>query len=89
MEIVMLRKRHIATAALGMCGVIVIAPTFVARQALAAAPKCVNKANKYVACTGKLSGQEQRKKSRFDAFLKIEGIKGETEARRGPRQRAR
>jgi hypothetical protein len=85
----MLRKLHIATAALGMFGVIVIMPAVVARQALAAAPKCLNKANRYVACTGKLKDQTQRKKSQFDAFLKIEGIKGETEARRGPRLRAR
>jgi len=36
----MLRKRHVATAALGMCSVIMITPAFVAGQALAAAPKC-------------------------------------------------
>jgi hypothetical protein len=56
---------------------------------MADTPKCLNKANKHVACTDKLRAETPRKKSQFDAFLKIEGINGETEARRGPRMRAR
>ena len=84
----MLRRLHVATAALVMCSVVMIAPAFLARQALAAGPKCLNEANKYVACTDKLSGQTQTQKSR-DGFARIEGIKGETETRRKPRLRAR
>jgi hypothetical protein len=64
MEIIMLRRRHIATAALGMCSVIMITPAFVAGRALAAAPKCLNKANKYVACTDKLRATPTRKKAK-------------------------
>jgi hypothetical protein len=89
MEIIMLRKLLVATAALGTFGVIIASPGVVAPRALAAGPKCLNKANKYVACTDKLASKTQRKKSQFDALPKIEGIKGETEARRGPRLRAR
>lgn len=34
-----------------------------------------------------LKAKTQRKKSQFDAFLKVKGINGENEARRGPRLR--
>ena len=85
----MLRKLLIAMAALGTFGVIVATPALVARQALAAGPKCLNKANKYAACTDKVRAKTQRKKSQLDALPRIKGIESETEARRGPRLRAR
>ncbi len=87
----MLRKLLITTA-LGTLGIINATPAFVASQASAATPKCLNKANKYVACTDKLRAKTPRKKAWIDGFPRIEGIKGETEdkgARRGPRLRAR
>jgi hypothetical protein len=59
--------------------------------ATAAAPDCKNKANPYVACTGRLKAKTVRKRSGFDRFLEIGSIKGETEdrRRRGPRLRTR
>jgi hypothetical protein len=85
MEIIMLRKLLLAAAALGTLGLIVTPA--VTHQALAEAPKCKNKANKYVACTDKLKAKAPRRKSGFDYLPNVGGIKGETEARRGSRLR--
>jgi hypothetical protein len=65
MEIIMLRKLLLAAAALGTLGLIVT-PALVTHQALAEAPKCKNKANKYVACTDKLKAKAPRRASHVD-----------------------
>lgn len=62
MEIIVVRKLLIAAALLATCGLIIVTPAFVARQALAADSKCLNKANKHVACTGKRRAEAHRKK---------------------------
>jgi hypothetical protein len=48
-------------AAAGALASAVVMPAFTTPSALAAAPKCLNKANKYVACTNKLKAKTQRK----------------------------
>lgn len=58
----MLRKLLFATAVLGALGLIVT-PALVTNQAFAEAPKCKNKANKYVACTDKLKAKTPRRAS--------------------------
>ena len=88
----MLRKFLIVTAAVATAAMLAAAPALVAPQALAATPKCKNKANKYVACTDKLKAKTQRKKAGHDGFAKIGSIQGETEdkrRRRGPRLKGR
>ena len=55
----MLKSALIATA----CTLAIVALTTAATgpEATAAEPKCLNKANKYVACTDKLRAKTQRK----------------------------
>ena len=81
----MLKGAFIAAA----CALAVVATAVTGPAAMAAAPKCKNKANKYVACIDKLKAKTERKKG-VDYLPKIEGIKGEStdkDARRGPRLR--
>jgi len=58
----MFRKLLFAVAAVGASGLIVT-PALVTHQAFAEAPKCKNKANKYVACTDKLKANTPRQAS--------------------------
>jgi hypothetical protein len=52
-------------AAAGVLAVAVFASAVTGPSAMAAAPKCKNKANKYVACTDKLKAKTQRKGVNF------------------------
>ena len=78
-----------ALNAAGALAVAVFAIAATGPTAMAAAAKCKNNANQYVACTDKLKARTQPKKA-ADWLPKIEGIKGEStdkDARRGPRLR--
>ena len=50
-------------AAAGALAVTVLATAVTGPEAMAAAPKCKNKANKYVACTDKLKAKSPRRSS--------------------------
>ena len=54
--------------------------------AIAAAPKCKNKANQ---CTNNLRANTQPQRPGFNAFPKLGDIKGESDSRRRLRLRAR
>ncbi len=53
-------------AAAGALAVTVLATAVTGPEAMAAAPKCKNKANKYVACTDKLKAKSPRRSSDVD-----------------------
>lgn len=66
----MFHRSHVATTAL--LAAIVAMSALQAPAAMAEAPKCKTKANKYVACTDKLKARTPRKKA---AYLKFETFK--------------
>jgi hypothetical protein len=86
-EVTMLKGAPVVAASALVVAVFAIADSGPA--AIAAAPKCLNKANQYVACTSNLRAKTQPRRPAFDSFSKFGDIKGETESRRRLRLRAR
>ncbi len=65
----MLKSALIATA--GTLAIVALTTAATGPEATAAEPKCLNKANKYVACTDKLRAKTQRKGVNFQ-YGKVE-----------------
>jgi hypothetical protein len=86
-EITMFKYAPVVAACALVVAVFAIAASGPA--AIAAAPKCLNKANQYVACTSNLRAKTQPQRSRFEGFAKLGDIKGESDSRRRLRLRAR
>jgi hypothetical protein len=86
-EITMLKGASVIAASVLVIAVLTIAAAGPA--AIAAAPKCLNKANQYVACTSNLRAKTQPQRRGFDSFSKFGDIQGESDSRRRLRLRAR
>ena len=86
-EVTMLKGAPVVAASALVVAVFAIAASGPA--AIAAAPKCLNKANQYVACTSNLRAKTQPQRPGFDSFSKFGDIKGESDSRRRLRLRAR
>jgi hypothetical protein len=79
----MFHRSHVATAAL--LAATVAMPALLAPAAVAEAPKCKTKANKYVACTDKLRANIARKQAK-DRQLDVESYSwGSVKASKPPR----
>jgi hypothetical protein len=78
----------LALIAAGAFAVAVFATAATGPEAMAAAPKCLNKANKYVACTDKLATRKPRAQEAKleNSMVKSWSTSGDASTRRRPLQ---
>jgi hypothetical protein len=86
-EVTMLKAAPVVAACALVVAVFAIAAS--GSAAMAGAPKCLNKANQYVACTSNLRAKTQPQRPGSDRFSKFGDIQGESDSRRRLRLRAR